>query len=50
MKKCLLFGFGMLIALLLGVAAVRCFSPGGEERDGGNGSSAAVALCAASGR
>lgn len=35
MKKCLLFGFGMLIALLLGVAAVRCFSPGGEERDGG---------------
>lgn len=25
----------MLIALLLGGAAVRCFSPGGEERDGG---------------
>ena len=35
MKKCLLVGFGMLIALLLGGAAVRCFSPCGEERDGG---------------
>lgn len=50
MKKCLLVGFGMLIALLLGGAAVRCFSPGGEERDGGERIIAAVALCAASGR
>lgn len=31
MKKCLLFGFGMLTALLLGGAAVRCLSSDGEK-------------------
>lgn len=31
MKKCLLFGFGMLTVLLLGGAAVRCLSSDGEK-------------------